>query len=211
MTRTKHAASADSLRAYQSYQEASDWRSITNDKEKYAAYLCSREWCEKREAVRERAGGKCERCGVLPMDACHHLTYERKYAERLEDLQAICNPCHEFTHGKIDIDPLDHRYVFEYLVDCKSCDRSPLPASFFTGNQKLCRHAAQIVRAFIMLDAANMPLALDALHKAIDFLVPRVGVICLPPKDRARIVEIYHMLGFDENAGSHLLRQEEFF
>lgn len=82
-----------------------DWRTITNDREKYSAYLCSREWCEKREAVRERSGGICERCCVRPMDACHHLTYERKYAERLEDLQAICTPCHEFTHGKINRDP----------------------------------------------------------------------------------------------------------
>lgn len=84
------------------------WQDIENDKEKYAAYLCSREWCEKREKVRERSGGICERCKALPMDACHHLTYERKYSERLDDLQAICTPCHEFTHGKADIDPISN-------------------------------------------------------------------------------------------------------
>lgn len=83
-----------------------DWREITDDKEKYAAYLCSREWAEKREAVRGRAFGRCERCFINPMDACHHLSYERKYAEKLEDLQAICTPCHKFTHGKSDSDPL---------------------------------------------------------------------------------------------------------
>ncbi len=82
-----------------------DWRSIQDDREKYAAYLCSREWAVKREAVRKRSGGKCERCHVLPMDHVHHLTYERKYQEELEDLQASCKACHEFTHGKSDFDP----------------------------------------------------------------------------------------------------------
>jgi len=82
-----------------------DWRAISDDREKYQAYLCSREWAVKREAVRERCSGTCERCGVLPMNAVHHLTYARKYDEPLEDLQAICQPCHEFTHGKSDFDP----------------------------------------------------------------------------------------------------------
>lgn len=85
--------------------QAADWRSIEDDREKYAAYLCSREWAEKREAVRDRCGGKCERCGRLPMDHVHHLTYERKYREKLEDLQASCKYCHEFAHGKSDFDP----------------------------------------------------------------------------------------------------------
>ena len=31
--------------------------------------------------MRKRAGAKCERCKVLPMSACHHLTYARKYDE----------------------------------------------------------------------------------------------------------------------------------
>ncbi len=103
-----------------------DWRQIENDKEKYAAYLCSREWAEKREAVRERAYGKCERCFIAPMDACHHLTYERKYGELLEDLQAICNDCHEFTHGKSDEDNTSGARLFEIdslgFVTCPRCD-----------------------------------------------------------------------------------------
>lgn len=96
-----------------------DWRRIENDKEKYAAYLCSREWAEKREAVRERAYDKCERCFIRPMDAVHHLTYQRKYDERLDDLQAICNLCHEFTHGKSSDDPAKHTTTLqlEYFGD----------------------------------------------------------------------------------------------
>lgn len=43
-----------------------DWRDIENDREKYAAYLCSREWNVLKEAVKERSGGKCERCKIIP-------------------------------------------------------------------------------------------------------------------------------------------------
>jgi hypothetical protein len=88
---------------------------LENDKEKYQAYLCSREWSEKREKVRKRAGGNCERCRVFPMDACHHLTYERKYNELLEDLQASCDFCHQFTHGKSDFDPLVYAKLIRYV------------------------------------------------------------------------------------------------
>lgn len=89
-----------------------DWRSIGDGKEKYQAYLCSREWSEKKEAVRKRSKGVCERCRVNEMNAVHHLTYERKYAERLEDLQAICNQCHDFTHAKSQYDPRVYAPVF---------------------------------------------------------------------------------------------------
>lgn len=89
-----------------------DWRSIGDGKEKYQAYLCSREWSEKKEAVRKRSRGVCERCRVNGMNAVHHLTYERKYAERLEDLQAICNQCHDFTHAKSQYDPRVYAPVF---------------------------------------------------------------------------------------------------
>ncbi len=82
-----------------------DWRSISDDKEKYAAYLCSVEWGRLRRAVTDRANGVCERCIASPMQSVHHLTYIRKYAEWLEDLQAVCGGCHEFIHGHSQIDP----------------------------------------------------------------------------------------------------------
>lgn len=77
-----------------------DWRSIQDDREKYQAYLCSRDWAILREAVHERASEICERCSTWPIDAVHHLTYARKYHENLDDLQGTCKWCHEFTHGK---------------------------------------------------------------------------------------------------------------
>lgn len=82
-----------------------DWRAIVNDKSKYQAYLCSREWSVLTRKVRDRSGGRCERCKVNKHESTHHLTYERKYKERLEDLLGICNDCHSFIHGKSDYDP----------------------------------------------------------------------------------------------------------
>lgn len=73
--------------------------------EKYSMYLCSREWGVRREAVRKRCGGTCERCGDAPMSHVHHLTYRRRYAEPLEDLMGVCEPCHDYIHGRSGRDP----------------------------------------------------------------------------------------------------------
>ena len=67
--------------------------------------MASREWALKRQAVRQRSGNRCERCKRRKMQSVHHLTYERLGNERLEDLLAVCNPCHEWLSGKSDFDP----------------------------------------------------------------------------------------------------------
>ncbi len=77
------------------------------EKDRYQAYLTSREWGLLRQQVKARSGGICERCKINPSDAVHHLTYERKYNERLEDLQDICEACHQYEHGLSDEDPLE--------------------------------------------------------------------------------------------------------
>jgi hypothetical protein len=82
-----------------------DWQLLPPGKEKYQAYLASREWSLLREAVHERARGWCERCTWNPGDAVHHLTYARIYHEDLEDLILLCDGCHDFQHGKSDVDP----------------------------------------------------------------------------------------------------------
>jgi hypothetical protein len=53
-------------------------------------YLKSKEWKAKRKAVKERCQNICERCHKYSVDGVHHLTYERLYNERLEDLQGLC-------------------------------------------------------------------------------------------------------------------------
>lgn len=90
-----------------------DWKTCTDEKEKYQLYLASREWGVLREQVISRAGGQCERCVLSPIDAVHHLSYARKYNELPEDLQGLCSRCHSYTHGKSDEDPNDDIYALQ--------------------------------------------------------------------------------------------------
>lgn len=93
---------------------------VTDDEERYQRYLCSREWAELRNAVLSRCGGICERCRWVPASHVHHLTYIRKYRERPEDLMAMCAPCHEFTHGKRDRDPLtETTHPQPWIMTCR--------------------------------------------------------------------------------------------
>jgi len=70
----------------------------------YKQYLASREWALRKRQVRERSWGRCERCAA-PQEAAHHLTYERLGNERLEDLLAVCDACHEYLSGLRPDDP----------------------------------------------------------------------------------------------------------
>lgn len=71
----------------------------------YKRYLASREWAEKKEAVRKRCEGWCERCHVRSYQSTHHVTYANIGHEPLEDLLAVCNPCHEYLSAKRNQDP----------------------------------------------------------------------------------------------------------
>lgn len=75
------------------------------DKSEYHRYLASREWAILKEEVRNRSGGRCERCLEFPYRDIHHLTYERIGKEKPADLIAVCGPCHEYLSGKRDDDP----------------------------------------------------------------------------------------------------------
>jgi len=108
------------------------WQEMTEGKEKYAAYLCSREWSVLKEAVKDRSNGLCERCSVNAMDHVHHLTYKRKYEERLSDLQACCRQCHDFIHAKSEFDPAKDRPIV--LPWCKRRIKSFYLAGKITGS-----------------------------------------------------------------------------
>ena len=57
-------------------------------------YLQSDHWQEVRRRKLKQAGYKCEACGEKTKLDIHHKTYERLGKERLDDLQALCRPCH---------------------------------------------------------------------------------------------------------------------
>lgn len=63
-------------------------------------YLQSPEWKRLRVLVIGRAGGQCERCRRRAGEwNVHHLTYERRGHELLEDLILLCRRCHRAEHG----------------------------------------------------------------------------------------------------------------
>lgn len=126
-----------------------DWRTIEDEREKYAAYLCSREWAVLKEAVHERAKGTCERCRLFPVDAVHHLTYERKYAEKLEDLAGWCKYCHDFTHGKVNFDPRCAVRAVLFLRSCSEESRRPAPW------EAICEPSTLNVHLRILLSAVD--------------------------------------------------------
>lgn len=73
---------------------------------KYERYIGSAQWAEKRLAIMERAGGVCEKCTKRKARQVHHLTYKNLFDEPLEDLQAVCMPCHQAYHpGKWELEP----------------------------------------------------------------------------------------------------------
>ena len=80
------------------------------DKEKYGKYLASREWALKKEEVKKRSRGRCERCCRNQSVAVHHLSYQHIYNEPLEDLLDVCEECHEYLSGKSNMDPADIVY-----------------------------------------------------------------------------------------------------
>lgn len=66
--------------------------------EQWARYMASPQWECLTASVRARANHLCERCQGAPIDEVHHLTYRRRFRERLTDLQGLCNPCHAYCH-----------------------------------------------------------------------------------------------------------------
>lgn len=76
----------------------------------YAEYLKSNHWLQLRSVRIRLARWTCERCGAVsrrhsidrvgsPLHV-HHLTYERRGAERPTDLEVLCEACHRAEHGR---------------------------------------------------------------------------------------------------------------
>ncbi len=64
----------------------------------YQTYMRSPEWTERRNKVKDRCGGKCERCNKRKMTHVHRLTNERFGRELLTDLEGVCLACLKEAH-----------------------------------------------------------------------------------------------------------------
>lgn len=102
----------------------------------YDKYLRSHAWRSRRDAVMLRSGGICEfmigedyynlggdkyapiptRCTARAVD-CHHLTYDRIFNERLEDLRAVCGFHHTVIHVSLKSCELCGNDVFDGIDD----------------------------------------------------------------------------------------------
>jgi hypothetical protein len=130
-------------------------KAMNKDGFNYGEYLASREWALLKEQVRKRSSGFCERCSVRPYQDTHHLTYERIGNEELDDLLAVCRPCHEYLSGKRKDDPWIR----------------PEP------DEKLLKMRANFIRA--LFESGWMTEDHISTDKLLDFLVT-VG--CMPKK-----------------------------
>jgi hypothetical protein len=77
------------------------------NRDEYEDYYTWPEWELKREAVRRRCQGICERCGQRPFWCPHHVTYKNLGHEKPEDLLGICWDCNEFLHERRKTDPIN--------------------------------------------------------------------------------------------------------
>ena len=70
---------------------------------KYQIYLTeSARWAAFRSRVHERAGRRCEHCGVSATLEIHHTRYRARRSElRTGDVLAVCKRCHLGAHGKM--------------------------------------------------------------------------------------------------------------
>lgn len=62
----------------------------------YESYIASDTWRERARRIRERDDHRCQICGAsdVPLEV-HHLSYDRLYHERDDDLMTVCHECHE--------------------------------------------------------------------------------------------------------------------
>jgi len=76
----------------------------------YQSYLQSKQWKQKAQAAKKRAGFRCQVCNRSQDEVilnAHHRTYENLGNELLEDLTVLCEGCHNlFERNKRGENPL---------------------------------------------------------------------------------------------------------
>lgn len=108
----------------------------------YQLYLKTPEWQATRDLALDRAGGLCEHCGSPTQLQVHHLTYDRRGCERAEDLAAICDHCHETTHGMTLIAKLSEHLGIERIIKTLPPEEPPRVVVDIAGRVALEARAA---------------------------------------------------------------------
>ncbi len=98
-----------------------DWKQMPHGRERYHAYLASREWAKLKVKIRKRSAGMCEACYVAAATETHHQTYIRLYREHLDDLRHVCHECHLYLSAASDFNPADERFFTPELANCIKC------------------------------------------------------------------------------------------
>lgn len=62
------------------------------------AYYQTPHWHAVRVARRSLDRDSCVACSAVECLQCHHLTYQRLFAEELRDLLTLCESCHRMVH-----------------------------------------------------------------------------------------------------------------
>lgn len=67
----------------------------------YDEYLHTEHWQQMREKVFARKGRRCEKCFSAEKELhVHHITYDRRGYEEIDDLMVLCDECHIAQHNK---------------------------------------------------------------------------------------------------------------
>ena len=74
----------------------------------YQDYLNSDYWKQVSQAVKKRAGYRCQICNSQHDLQAHHRCYDHRGNElqHLDDLTCLCRRCHAIFHGKIQEQPV---------------------------------------------------------------------------------------------------------
>ena len=72
-------------------------------KDQYHVYLASPEWRKVSEAVKAKAGYRCQVCNSPKQLETHHRSYRwvGQDADHMEELICLCHECHQRHHGYI--------------------------------------------------------------------------------------------------------------
>jgi ribosomal protein S14 len=128
----------------------------------YQKYIKSKEWKQKAEEAKTRAGNRCQGCNrprsEVQLEA-HHRTYERIGRERPGDITVLCRDCHqsiEVSKAKVSLaqkmaDP-EHGVCIRcgtqipfdmHKPFCKSCFARWIKVKNYTHAEKHCHTCGQ--------------------------------------------------------------------